>query len=154
MTFRILLSSPSKPPIKQVIDSGVIPRFIQLAQQSQHPQLQYESLCTLLNIASGPDGCTEHILYVMAVQCIHWFIKIFIDYTKEKREIYWSISNVTAGPINDKILVLNRKLLKISCVILHDAPYEVCKEALWAISNATTNPDKTIINPLVEYGVI
>ena len=60
--FRKLLSSPNKPPIKQVIDSGVVPRFIQLCQDHNYSYLQYESLWTLLNIASGPAEAAAYII--------------------------------------------------------------------------------------------
>ena len=60
--FRKLLSSPNRPPIQQVIDSGVVPRFVQLLKNHSYPELQYESLWALLNIASGPNQCVAHII--------------------------------------------------------------------------------------------
>ncbi len=60
--FRMMLSQANNPPIREVIDSGVVPRFIQCCRNSSAPKLQYESLCALLNIASGPAECTAHII--------------------------------------------------------------------------------------------
>ena len=60
--FREMLSRKEQPPIKQVIDCGVIPRFIQLARNESYPHMQFEALWALLNVASGPAECTAHII--------------------------------------------------------------------------------------------
>ena len=48
--FRIALSKLNEPPIKQVIDSGVAPKFIQLSQDHNYPQLQSLSFIICDNI--------------------------------------------------------------------------------------------------------
>merc|ERR1712039_146911 len=38
--------------------------------------------------------------------------------------------------------------------MLRDAPFEIQKEALWALSNATTDAKKEMVIPLVQMGLI
>ena len=58
----MVLSQPNHPSIRDVVDSGVVPRFIQFCRDHSHPELQYESLWTLLNIASGPMEFTGNVI--------------------------------------------------------------------------------------------
>lgn len=41
--FRRLLSIEKQPPIQQVIDSGVVPRFVQFLMRNEIPELQFEA---------------------------------------------------------------------------------------------------------------
>ena len=67
----------------------------------------------------------------------------------------WCISNITAGSINHNLAVEKHGLFHILCNYLAHGIMKVQNEAIWAISNATCNCDKQIIEPLVtEYNVI
>jgi hypothetical protein len=51
-----------KPPIQVLIDSGIIPRLIELASQSDYPQLEFETTWTLANVTSGNSQQTQSII--------------------------------------------------------------------------------------------
>eukprot|EP01084_Bolivina_argentea_P130707 230744_1 len=109
MQLRMMLSQVNNPPINSVINSGVVPRLLQLCHNTKRPQIQYESMWALLNIASGPSECTDYILR-------HGSHNIFIDsLTSPLYEIIeqalWALGNIAGDGADKKDLLLNNNIL-------------------------------------------
>ena len=72
--LRKLLAVEDHPPIQPVIDAGMVPIFMQLAQQNQYPQLKLEAVWCMTNIASGThENCqvlTEKGAIDLFVECL------------------------------------------------------------------------------------
>eukprot|EP01084_Bolivina_argentea_P236478 397607_1 len=107
--FRVMLSQANNPPIREVIDSGVVPRFIQFCRNNSAPELQYESLWALLNIASGPAECTAHIIR-------NGSHNVFIDLLQSplyeiKEQALWALGNIAGDGADKKDLLLNNNIL-------------------------------------------
>jgi len=70
------------------------------------------------------------------------------------KESCWTISNITAGTIDQIKKVINAEIFPILIKLLYSKEIEIQKEAVWAITNATTCNDRDVVNYLVEQGCI
>lgn len=81
--FRKLLSIEKNPPLQQVIDAKVVPRFIEFLRDDTRQELQFEAAWALTNIASGSQDQTRTVIDHGAIPV---FVKLLSSVKDEVRE--------------------------------------------------------------------
>ncbi|ORY94749.1 importin alpha subunit [Syncephalastrum racemosum] len=147
------LSDGGSNQIQAVVDSGVVPRLVELLQHPAHA-VQTPSLRTIGNIVTGDDRQTQVVIDNGAIPVL---IDLLVS-PKEaiRKEACWTISNITAGSAEQIQTVIDSGLIRPLVHILAHGDPKTKKEACWAIGNATSggvsNPDQ--IRYLVAEGCI
>eukprot|EP00914_Ancora_sagittata_P025342 GHVO01050384.1.p1 GENE.GHVO01050384.1~~GHVO01050384.1.p1 ORF type:complete len:328 (+),score=31.03 GHVO01050384.1:34-1017(+) len=149
--FRRLLSIPNNPPIQDIINSGVVPRFVQLLKECRQPKLEYDCLWVLTNITSGTS---EQTRVVVENGVIPLFVRLVSSKNICLREpAIWALGNIaTDNPqFRDQVL-LERALEPILILLLRRPKAGFMRIATWTLSNlcsGSPSPCLTWVYPAV-----
>lgn len=157
--FRKNVSIEQDPPIQQIIDSGLVPRFVELLSISNilYTNLDYKTMTkirceaawALTNIASGNSKQTQTILDYGA-------IPLFADMLKEDNEeivdqAAWAFGNISGDSEIMRDASINCNVLDVALQIANTliqtgASIRVLRNLTWLISNLNRG-----LNPPPKY---
>jgi len=140
--------------IQWVIETGVVPRFVQLLHLSEGENAALITPClrTLGNIVTGNDEQTQCVLEAGALSGMAKLI--MHDRTNIQKEACWLISNVTAGTQTQIQAVIDGNLIPAIVHVLKTAEFKAQKEAVWAITNLTSGGTIEQIATIANHGVV
>eukprot|EP00823_Brevimastigomonas_motovehiculus_P009693 TRINITY_DN941_c1_g1_i1.p1 TRINITY_DN941_c1_g1~~TRINITY_DN941_c1_g1_i1.p1 ORF type:complete len:468 (-),score=66.37 TRINITY_DN941_c1_g1_i1:154-1557(-) len=144
-------SQGSSGQIDAVINSGVVPRLVELLSHNA-TTVQSPALRTLGNIVTGDETQTNTALEAGILRPLG---NLATSRKKAiRKEAFWAISNITAGNSDQIQAVIDEEIFPklISAAATEEA--DVAKEAAFAIANACIGGTRTQLNRLVDLGAI
>lgn len=132
--IRKLLSSPTNPPIGDVINCGGIPGLVKCLRQTENATLQFEAAWALTNVASGSH---EHTRYVVESGVMGDFLGMLQHSPNRdvKEQSVWALGNIAGDSIEYRDVVNSLGPLPLLSNFYRTAPLSAKRNIAWCVSN-------------------
>ena len=146
------LSDKHKKSNKYLLDSGILPKILNLIIHYSDVHIIMPTLRMLGNLVSGTAKTTQAVVESGALDKF----KLILNHPNRgvRKEICWIISNIAAGTqLQIEELIVSGYLPILDNIIRNDEP-EIIKEAVWAICNFTSTDKKELAEILFKQNIL
>ncbi|XP_075871370.1 importin subunit alpha-8 [Nelusetta ayraudi] len=135
---RKLLSQERNPPLKDIIDAGLLSRFVDFLSLDDEPALQFEAAWALTNVASGTSWHTQQVVENGAVPAFIGLLASPLLHVSE--QAVWALGNIAGdGPVYRDILIDCHVIPALLARIRPDTPVGYLRNLTWTMSNLCRN---------------
>ncbi|CEG42657.1 importin alpha-2 subunit [Plasmopara halstedii] len=151
--LRRLLSLESNPPIKEVINLGVVPLLVEFLKQHDRPEMQFEAAWALTNIASATTEDTEVVIRCGAVELL---CTLLLSPNEDVCEqAVWALGNIAGDSPQCRDVVLSAGAMMPLLTVLRRSSGKctLLRNATWTLSNfcrGKPRPDFDLVSPALE----
>nr|CAD7463571.1 unnamed protein product [Timema tahoe] len=149
----------SNDKIQAVVDNGVVPRLVELLGMEEVGVLT-PALRAVGNIVTGNDlqaklslvFQTDSIIHAGALSKLSYLLKH--PRSNIMKEAAWTVSNITAGNVDQIQHVVNSGLLQPLIDVLSSGDFKSQKEAAWAVTNYTSGSSPHQLVVLLQLDIL
>ncbi|XP_074521437.1 importin subunit alpha-8 [Halichoeres trimaculatus] len=135
---RKLLSQERNPPLKEIVDAGLLSRFVSFLGMDDEPTLQFEAAWALTNIASGTSWHTQQVVESGAVPVFISLLASPMLHISE--QAVWALGNIAGdGSASRDILISCNVIPALLARISPDTPVGYLRNLTWTLSNLCRN---------------